>query len=54
MASAEHEHDHNHTHEHDITAHDRAVSESTPLISGARLHPDQERTVGTEAAISPF
>ena len=39
---------------HDITAHDRAVSESTPLISGARLHPDQERTVGTEAAISPF
>jgi F-type H+-transporting ATPase subunit a len=54
MASAEHEHDHNHTHEHDITAHDRAVSESTPLISGTRLHPDQERTVGTEAAISPF
>jgi F-type H+-transporting ATPase subunit a len=54
MASAEHEHDHNHTHEHDITAHDRAVSESTPLISGARLHPDRERTVGTEAAISPF
>jgi F-type H+-transporting ATPase subunit a len=54
MASAEHEHDHDHSHEHDITAHDRAVSESTPLISGGRLHPDHERTVGTEAAVSPF
>jgi F-type H+-transporting ATPase subunit a len=54
MASAEHEHDHNHTHEHDITAHDRAVLESTPVISGARLQPDGERSVGTEAAIYPF
>jgi F-type H+-transporting ATPase subunit a len=54
MASAEHEHDHDHSHEHDITPHDRAVSESAPLIAGGRLHPDRERTVGTEAAVSPF
>jgi F-type H+-transporting ATPase subunit a len=54
MATAEHEHDHDHTHDHGLTAHDLAVSASTPLISGGKVHPDQERTVGTEAAISPF
>ncbi len=50
MASAEHEHDHSHEHEHDLTAHDLAVSRS----GGAHPHPEHERTVGTEAALSPF
>jgi len=54
MASASHEHDHNHSHEHDPTPHDRAVSESAPLLSRGEARPDRERTVGTEAAISPF
>lgn len=50
MATAEHEH-HGHEHEpHDT--HDIAVQASAPLIHGNGL-PLEERTVGTEAAISP-
>ena len=52
MASAEHEHDHDHSHEHDLDAHDKAVSLSTPLVSGGELRPNPERTVGTEAAMA--
>lgn len=52
MASATHEHDHDHSHEHDLTAHDKAVSLSTPLVSGGQLRHEHERTVGTEGAMA--
>ncbi len=52
MATAEHEHDHDHSHEHDLTAHDKAVSLSTPLISRNGLRPEKERTVGTEGVMA--
>lgn len=50
MATAEHEH-HGHEHEPHGT-HDIAVEASAPLIHG-NGQPLEERTVGTEAAISP-
>lgn len=50
MATAEHEH---HGHEpHARDAHDVAVAASAPLIHG-NGYPLEERTVGTEAALSP-
>ena len=49
MATAEHEHDHDHSEDHGILAQDIAVSHS----NGQRVHKDAERTVGTEAALSP-
>ena len=49
MATAEHEHDHDHAEDHGLTAHDIAVSRS----NGQADHKLHERTVGTEAALSP-
>ena len=49
MASAEHEHDHDHSEDHGILPQDVAVS----LSNGQAIHKDAERTVGTEAALSP-
>ena len=50
MATAEHEH-HGHEDEpHD--AHDRAIEASAPLVHGNGL-PVEDRTVGTEAVLSP-
>ncbi|HLA63720.1 MAG TPA: F0F1 ATP synthase subunit A [Rhodothermales bacterium] len=54
MATAEHEHDHDHSQDHGLTAHDLALAESSPVVHGGRPRPDHERTVGTEAALSPF
>ena len=49
MATAEHEHDHDHAEDHGLTPHDVAVSRS----NGQADHKQHERTVGTEAALSP-
>ncbi|MGB3542615.1 F0F1 ATP synthase subunit A [Rubrivirga sp.] len=49
MATAEHEHDHDHSEDHGLTAHDVAVSQS----NGQADHKLHERTVGSEAALSP-
>ncbi|WP_420456653.1 F0F1 ATP synthase subunit A [Rubrivirga sp.] len=49
MATAEHEHDHDHAEDHGVTAHDLAVSQS----NGQAVHKQHDRTVGTEAALSP-
>ncbi len=50
MATAEHEHDHDHSEDHGITAHDIAVSESNGHTTPHKQH---DRTVGTEAVLSP-
>ena len=49
MATAEHEHHHEHEDHHALTAHDIAVSKS----NGQTPHLQHDRTVGTEAALSP-
>ncbi len=52
MASAEHAHEHDHSQDYPITAHDIAVSESSPLVSNGTHRKQRERTVGTEAAMA--
>ncbi len=49
MATAEHEHDHDSSEDRPITAHDIAVAAS----NGQEVRKLHDRTVGTEAALSP-
>jgi F-type H+-transporting ATPase subunit a len=51
MAAAEHEH-HGH-HDHGLDAHDEALHESAPIVHSDTLSA-KRKTVGTEAAVSPF
>lgn len=52
MATAEHEHEHDPNYDDEVTAHDRAVSEVTPLVSDHKIQEDHERTVGSEVAMA--
>ncbi len=53
MASADHEH-HGHEEHHDQTPHEKAVQASSALVAGGNghLYKEEEKTVGTEAAMA--
>ncbi|NNF59291.1 MAG: F0F1 ATP synthase subunit A [Rhodothermaceae bacterium] len=51
MAAAEHEH-HGHEEHGDQTHHEQAVQASSPLVAGNGVYHEEEKTVGTEAAMA--